>query len=315
MLARGIVKVIARGIARGLAIALGLWVVALAAGGEGLAPVRLTLYAAPWVVGLAATGAALALLVRDRGSAVVLGLVGGGLLAAQAGPLVRGPGGMAAEFTVLTLSNRTGNPDMAATAAFLAREAPDIAALQEVADPAALAAAMEGTVLAHHCRAESFVILSRHPVGPPLPGGTNRMLFCEVAPPGGPVVVGSLRLPRAVRSDAEQRAATRALLAWIAEADRPLILAGDFNATSLAEPLRRLGSEFLNAHDRAGRGWGFTFPTLARRSGRLGPWVRIDHILVSPGLVPISARVLDRHPPGADHFPVEAGLVRAGARP
>ena len=93
-----------------------------------------------------------------------------------------------------------------------------------------------------------------------------------------------------------------------------MILAGDFNATPMTSTLRRAGPGLVNAFDHAGSGSGFTFPTPARRLGALGPFLRIDHVLLSPMLTPIAARAARWHPPGADHYPVEVTFTdsRAG---
>ena len=284
--------------------------------GEQALIVRLGVYAAPWIAGLAALTCTWALFCRSWLMATAMGLIAGALFAPQAATVLRPDGSLAVPddaISVLSLSNRTRNADMRATAAVLRVLASDIMVLQEIADPPGLLAELEALYEdppPQACHSGNFVVLSRYPVGPPHPASTNRMLFCPVALPGGSVTVGSIHLPRAVLESHSQDEAVSALLAALRAIDRPLILAGDFNSTPMAAPMRKLGAHLGNAFDEAGRGFGFTFPTPARRLGTFGPVVRIDHILTSADFTAFDAAVLDEYPPGADHFPVRARIVR-----
>jgi vancomycin resistance protein VanJ len=93
----------------------------------------------------------------------------------------------------------------------------------------------------------------------------------------------------------------------------PLIVAGDLNMTELAPEYDRLRAAGLtDAHERAGRGFGWTFPaTPVLRLVGLGlppgPVVRIDHVLFSRQL---DARRVTVHsdPTGSDHRPLVVDL-------
>ena len=119
-------------------------------------------------------------------------------------------------------------------------------------------------------------------------------------------MVYSVHLPRAVRDATRQRAAIARLLADANRQNSPVILAGDFNATPMSQTMRATASNLVNAFDYVGDGPGFTFPTPARRLGTIGPFLRIDHVVLSQVLTPVRAKSARWYPPGADHFPVEA---------
>lgn len=85
----------------------------------------------------------------------------------------------------------------------------------------------------------------------------------------------------------------------------PAIVAGDFNATadsSLFDPLRE---RFLVGFERAGRGYGYTWPAGL-------PGIRIDHVLASPDWEFTDAVVGPDL--GSDHRPVIAEVVLTPVR-
>lgn len=61
----------------------------------------------------------------------------------------------------------------------------------------------------------------------------------------------------------------------------PCIAGGDFNAPSQGRACRLLRRGLQDAHEAAGRGFGFTFPGHSRL-GIFEPWLRIDYLLASP---------------------------------
>jgi endonuclease/exonuclease/phosphatase (EEP) superfamily protein YafD len=86
---------------------------------------------------------------------------------------------------------------------------------------------------------------------------------------------------------------------------RPVIIAGDFNATYGHRPFRDLLATGLReAHMEVGRGLACTWPRNARV---LPPFYRLDHVLVSPDLVVLDAREGDGK--GSDHRPVVVDLA------
>lgn len=292
-----------------------LWTICFLLTGDHLSPVRLGVYMAPMIMVLAAVLAVWAVVWRVRSLAIVLSAVASGLFLAQAPPLMRAiaaeaPPHTADTVTVLSLSNRTMNQDMAATARMLRGENADLAILQEVADPGSLAKALDalpGPSL-YSCSHGPYMIVSRFSVGTPKKGVWHGAVICDVALPSGPVAVASVHLPRAVRSSSDQNRVIHHLLEVLASIETPKIVAGDFNATPLTTPIRRIEATLSNAFTQAGRGFGFTFPTPARRIGAIGPFLTIDYIFHSADFTALSAEVLGTHPEAADHFPLRAVL-------
>ena len=95
-------------------------------------------------------------------------------------------------------------------------------------------------------------------------------------------------------------------LGQAAQADpRPVVIAGDFNATYGHKPFRDLLAMGLReAHIQAGRGLAVTWP----RGGRVIPPVyRLDHVLVSPDVAVLEVR--EGRGKGSDHRPVIADLA------
>jgi len=94
-----------------------------------------------------------------------------------------------------------------------------------------------------------------------------------------------------------------------AQADGPQIVAGDFNASRDHRPFRDiLAAGFADSADIARRRpWpGFTWPA----DRRWPPLMRLDHILVSPGIRVSEARTVKI--PGTDHRAVLAVLELPG---
>ncbi|MFK7941973.1 MAG: endonuclease/exonuclease/phosphatase family protein [Paracoccaceae bacterium] len=278
--------------------------------GDALLVGRFGIYMVPWLAMIAGLLAAIAHWISARRAATVLGAVCIGLTWAQwPEPSLDDQGPDTSSLSIITLSNRTVNVDMAATAAFLKAHPADIVALQEVADPEALLAHLSGQA---HCRDGTSLILSRFPLGQPEPESTPRQLFCTARTPLGPILIGSVHMPKARFDTWQQDGDLARLVAVLETATLPVVLAGDFNATPLTTPYRRVRRYLEDAHARAGWGLGMTFPTRARPLlGALGPFLRIDYVFHGPELIARSARVLPDHPPGADHLPLRAELILA----
>jgi endonuclease/exonuclease/phosphatase (EEP) superfamily protein YafD len=105
--------------------------------------------------------------------------------------------------------------------------------------------------------------------------------------------------------DAQRRAITREVRALRG----PLVVAGDFNATQFNPWLGELGSIGLrSAHELLGRGLATTWPN----GTRMLPPIRIDHILVSAGVEPVTIR--EGRGAGSDHRPIVASIAIEDAR-
>ena len=79
------------------------------------------------------------------------------------------------------------------------------------------------------------------------------------------------------------------LLEHIEAETRPTIVVGDFNTPDRGYIYRRFAKRLQVAHEKAGHGFGFTFPGTTRNPLTLfGPWLRLDHQFANQ-----SWRVLD----------------------
>jgi endonuclease/exonuclease/phosphatase family metal-dependent hydrolase len=85
--------------------------------------------------------------------------------------------------------------------------------------------------------------------------------------------------------------------------DRPrrTVLTGDLNAVPGAAPIRTLTDLLPDVWPAVGDGDGFTY-------GSLDPHARIDYVLASGDLRPVSARVVTLSPETSDHLPVVSEL-------
>ena len=84
----------------------------------------------------------------------------------------------------------------------------------------------------------------------------------------------------------------------------PTVVVGDFNASRWHPPFRELlGRGLRDVHEWMGRGFSTSWPV----AWDLPPFVRLDHALLGPGVVPTEVREL--HVPGSDHRGFVADLA------
>jgi endonuclease/exonuclease/phosphatase family metal-dependent hydrolase len=197
--------------------------------------------------------------------------------------------------------------DLDRVAAVIGEYAPDVVCLQELdvgrartdhVDQAAAIAARLGMTLHFHpaMRVESELygdaILTHHPerliktgalpTVSGVPGLEPRgALWVRIEIDGRPLNVITTHLGLVPR---EQRLQAAALAGreWLQhpEMTGPVILAGDFNATSITRPYRILASRLADAQHRLGRR-----PTLKTFPSGF-PAIRIDHLFISPDIRP-----------------------------
>lgn len=173
-----------------------------------------------------------------------------------------------------------------------------------------------------------YIIASRYPVQQCSAGELGRgersrnFLRCTLSVRGTPLTVVTAHFVSPRYSLMAVRGAPRAgSLGWAAnleermfQADilaqalvslpRPLVVMGDFNAPQDSPVLAKLLDLDLNdAFSEAGNGWGFTYGHAVHRQI---DFLRIDHILVSPELDALSARVGPSRT--SDHHAVIADL-------
>jgi endonuclease/exonuclease/phosphatase (EEP) superfamily protein YafD len=280
--------------------------------GEAVAP----LGTAPAVLALALAG-----LRRRRALAVAAGgLIGLELWWLAPELIPRRPRPVEADgaprLRVFTANIYSLNPDMAGLAAEMRAADADVVVLQELSPRNLAALERLGTLDAYphrslSPRSDTFgtAILSRlrlvdddvHDVaGSPMARGTVLLgdrkvrVYCvHTKAPFGPYGLIHWR---------DQLAALTETLDGEA---RPLIVAGDFNATGRQRRFRSLlGKGLRDVHVEAGRGWARTWPNHYRPVPALA---RIDHVLVSHDFAVLA--VGEGEGRGSDHRPVMVDLA------
>ena len=225
------------------------------------------------------------------------------------------PGGASPALRLFDANLHAANPGVAPIAEEIRAAAPDLVALQEV-DPDGAAGLLRSGVLARfpyrvtevRYGASGIALWSRFPLVEARVEQVDDVPFIRAT-----VVLGERRLRICtVHVEApvgDGRARWRAQLRRVDEElrreRRPLVVAGDFNATRHHPSFRRLLSHGLvDAHERRGRGWAGTWP---RDRWPLPPLMRLDHVLLTPGVTVRSVR--EGVGQGSDHRPIVADLV------
>lgn len=111
------------------------------------------------------------------------------------------------------------------------------------------------------------------------------------------LTVGSVHLQH---NNADARARQAAAVLAALPRDRPLVLAGDFNADPADSELAALRRRLADVWPRAGQGRGATFPSRWPRR-------RLDHVYLSAHLRPTRARVVPSK--ASDHRPLVVDVV------
>jgi len=142
---------------------------------------------------------------------------------------------------------------------------------------------------------------------PPVPGQSSAAPRARIDPPGGfPVTVTAVHpIAPSRRHAGDWRRELAMIRETLASADKPQVVAGDFNATRDHRAFRELlAAGFLDCADASqNRSWpGFTWPA----SGRAVPVLRLDHVLVSRTATVPMTRVI--RVPRTDHRGVLADI-------
>jgi vancomycin resistance protein VanJ len=98
----------------------------------------------------------------------------------------------------------------------------------------------------------------------------------------------------------------RSIAEEVARARHPVLIAGDSNLPDGSLFLRRYLGGFRDAFSELGWGFGYTHPSKV-------PWLRLDRVLLGPGLAPASIEVLSRRT--SAHLPVVADVALDGRAP
>lgn len=206
------------------------------------------------------------------------------------------------------------NPRIAAMAEQILGDDADVVVLQEVTPTVAqaLRASPLWPAYPHRCLADrdgfhGAATLSRYPVDSHevLEIAGAPMLRTDIVTPHGPVrIINVHTLAPLSRGQAQRWERQLARLGVLAQADLPVILAGDFNATGDHGPFQRLvRGRLRDAFDVVGRGSGATWPVSRFTVPRL---LRLDHVVVSDDIDVASLRASASV--GSDHARLVADL-------
>jgi vancomycin resistance protein VanJ len=232
----------------------------------------------------------------------------------------------------MTANLLISNGDVAAIAATVIEQDPDVVALQELGHDHAeyfadhLRARYPYQVLEPYGAPWGLGVLSRVPLerhGPtdavPNACGCQRVriehagravtiLNVHPAPPTVRYArLGRLPVPTSLDNDETETMLRRALQELDGVAD-PVIVLGDFNVGDRQPFYRWLRHDFEDAHRQAGWGFGFTFPNVSFEGAPPVPLVRIDYIFHDRSWTARTA--WNGTIPGSDHRYVVADLVR-----
>lgn len=212
----------------------------------------------------------------------------------------------AASLKVMSYSVMGRNKDYEAIAEVIKSEKPELLFLQEIT-----AENLQHELTGMYKDDELYFIegrggvVSRFPLE--LVGFGSSFVKIRVHTPSGILTVWNVHTSKALKDYLPQKRQIDALLEDIAKTNGPVIVAGDFNATEQSDTCLKLREQLGNAHEQAGWGLGFTFPTPARRIGKIMPFIRIDHIFFSHHFQASEAKVL-KDAGGSDHRPITATL-------
>ncbi len=219
-----------------------------------------------------------------------------------------------APFTLISLNMRAGNADPAGLAR-QARDADIVVLVEATPDGVARLGRYDWNERFRYVSGSTeqgdsgSVIYSRFPLsdGGPLPRSSFQQWAATAdVPEIGPVRILAVH-PCNPYCGGDKWDSEHADLQRVAEAqrqDRPLILAGDFNAIDDHGPMMALyRSGLTSAADLAGGGWLPTYPA----NSRVPPLLPIDHVLVNDRLTATAAGTFRLR--GTDHLGLQVTLA------
>jgi len=215
-------------------------------------------------------------------------------------------GGNTNWYTVMTYSKMGRNQDLDSVARVILSEKPDILFVQEIS-PAELDLLM-GKISSGYDKPLNSVIHSHNATVSPykIIMDTEKNLYSPkltISLPESSVSLWNVHLQKSIFNTALQYKMVDQLVAQISSMGGPIIVAGDFNATILNYPYVVTKKYLSNAFEEAGEGFGFTFPSPARRMGSITPFLRIDHIFLSEDLI-VGDVYVSKESGGSDHYPL-----------
>ena len=205
------------------------------------------------------------------------------------------------------------NPDKAATVRTIVAADADVLALAEVTREW-LSAFEDGGLLARYPyrilrpfdhAGSGAALLSRIPFDQ---ADTLRLQYRQV--PSATVTVGG-RPVRIVAVHTQSPSSPGVVAEWAGDidwfarlrserGDGRMVMAGDFNATYWHAPFRRMFTDgWRDAHRELGQAMSASWPNGGLLGTVLGPYTRLDHAVLSPGVVATGLAQLEL--PGSDH--------------
>lgn len=290
------------------------WLLLQGFAGDAFWPVRFLTYAHPWLMLAGLLSLAVSLLARRWLLVLVLLVLCGFYVPpyfSRFYPAARQvPAGETLKVMTYSVMGRNDNYD--AMARVFAQHQPDLAFFQEVGLPALKERLQKisGDREIFFQSTNVGFIASRYPLQ--LIERSRPYTRVEMTWPAGTVTLWNVHADKALKNY-KQYEQVSTLLRDVKAVTGARIVAGDFNSTQMAEIYRMVGRDLTNAHEQAGRGFGFTFPTPARRIGSLIPFLRIDHIFYSDDFIALDSEVGD-NAGGSDHLPVLATLGLTGTK-
>jgi endonuclease/exonuclease/phosphatase (EEP) superfamily protein YafD len=249
-----------------------------------------------------------AVALRRWGTAAVAGVLTAAVAAIQVPANIGDGTPTGSRLVVLQANLRVGSADPAALVGIVRSRQVELLATEELTDQAqdGLVAAGLPELLPYRYTAPllegggGLGIWSRYPLstGRNLPHFELGVLTARVAVPGRPITFVAAHLlppyPYPARKWRSEIARLRWTLAGL-RGDQPVVVAGDFNATTDHAQFRQLlGHGYRDAAGQAGAGYLPTYPT----DRWYGPVIGIDHVLLRHATA-ADARTLDL--PGSDH--------------
>ncbi len=289
-----------------------LWHPLRLAFGDDLAPIRFLSYCAPWLLLGLVCGIGTSLIAKKKYLTAFLSF----LFIAVSLPYLpfflprrEAIPEHSETVKVMTYSVMGRNSDYQAIAAVILSQQPDLFFVQETSFAALspyLTQLYKGETV-YHAPAHGGFIAGRFPLTAQQEAG--RIPWVTAETPYGPISLWTLHAAKALWQDTQvQLRQIQGLVQDIAATPGMRIVAGDFNTTDKNIPYKLMRLHLRDAHREAGWGFGFTFPTRARRMGSLLPFVRIDYIFYSEDFYALRTRTLQESG-GSDHLPVVADLA------
>jgi endonuclease/exonuclease/phosphatase (EEP) superfamily protein YafD len=289
--------------------------------GDALLVTRYTGYVMPWLVLALVPGAALAARGGRRWLAAILSL-GAALVAVHHASLFRyrppiATPSSALPLRVVSYNTWSLNGDDARIAGVVLELRPDVLLLQEISPEVFQRVlerlrARESQLHASYDPGLMQAVVSRHPVEPrPSLRHKGQAQHVVVRSPAGPIAVYNVHPLRSGGWQQRYGQVAALLEEEILLESGPVLVGGDFNVTPQSQMYLLLSRHLRNAHEEAGSGLGFTFPSSAVRALGLlplTPLLRIDHVFVSGHFLALRAGTVGDSG-GSDHRPVFAELA------